>query len=271
MHQAIGAGTELRLSGRTTVALSGQQARIDYGDGEVYDGTVLANALNGVTNGEQIQLRYRLTSLTTFLVNADAVQDRFQFDPLRNANSIRVMPGFDLKPAALISGLVLVGFRQFTPLDPRVEPFRGPVAAVEARTTVRSRTQLGVKVNRDITFSYKPDQPYFVQTSVDASITQRLTPSWDVVVHAGRLILGYSRIKGAALVDVPGGVATALPDAPAQRDVQVQYGGGIGYRFGRIVRLGIDGSYNRRVSTDVNFPPYEGLRVGASVSYGLPQ
>jgi hypothetical protein len=37
------------------------------------------------------------------------------------------------------------------------------------------------------------------------------------------------------------------------------------------VRLGLDANYYRRESQALVFRNFEGLRVGASISYGLPQ
>ena len=42
-------------------------------------------------------------------------------------------------------------------------------------------------------------------------------------------------------------------------------------RVGRMLRVGFDSMYYRRRSTDPLVPQYKGARVGASISYGIPQ
>jgi len=49
------------------------------------------------------------------------------------------------------------------------------------------------------------------------------------------------------------------------------YGAGIGYRVGEILRIGVDADYYQRTSEALTQHNYEGFRVGASFSYGLPQ
>ena len=81
-----------------------------------------------------------------------------------------------------------------------------------------------------------------------------------------------------------GGVAileqTYLTDRPTdewggprheQLDRIRQYGAGVGYRVGQTLRLGFDAVRYRRQSSDFVLREYDGLRFGASISYGLPQ
>jgi hypothetical protein len=50
-----------------------------------------------------------------------------------------------------------------------------------------------------------------------------------------------------------------------------QYGAGVAHWFGRTLRLGVDGNYYRRRTRNDLQREFEGFRIGASVSYGLPQ
>ena len=102
-----------------------------------------------------MQLRYRLTPLTTFVIRNLVTQDRFTFNQVRNADSYGVMPGVELKPFALVSGSAFVGAKRFDTLDSRVTDYQGLVAAVDARYALASM-QFAIKVARDIAFSYAP-------------------------------------------------------------------------------------------------------------------
>jgi hypothetical protein len=265
--QSVGLGAAVKLSARTALQLSGSRSHLTYDDQAVFLGEDLSNALDQTTNAEQLQLRYRMTALTTFVVTADALQDRFEFDRLRSSNTIRVMPGFELKPSALISGKAAVGYRQFDPLTATVQPFRGPVASVGVKYTARA-TQIGVGLKRDLAYSYQDIQPYYVLTDLDLSITERFAESWDVFVRGGQQRLDYVRVLG---VPPLGSDGEPLPLPDAQHDRIRQYSGGIGFRVGRTLRVGVEGSYMRRQSSEGASREFEGLRVGASISYGSSQ
>jgi len=265
--QSVNLGTTVKLSGRSTVKLSGTRSHVTFDDQASFLGSDLSSALDQASNAEELQFRYRLTSLTTFVVMADGFQDRFEFDALRNANSIRIMPGFEMKPSALISGKANVGYRRFDPLAPTVPKYQGFVAAVDVKYVIRA-TQIGFGARRDLSYSYQNAQPYYVLTDVGLSINERLTESWDVVVRGSQQALDYVR---ALRVTLPGPDGAPLPAAAGQRDTIRQYGGGIGYHLGRTLRLGVDALYFRRRSSEGSLREYEGLRVGASISFGITQ
>jgi hypothetical protein len=258
ISQDVTVGTDLLLGAKTRMTLSGSRARFKYDDDETFGGVNLAQALDRWTNTESIRVQYRLTSQTSFVVRSEAMQDRFGMDRLRNTNSFAVLPGFEMKPTALVSGSVLVGFRDFAPLETTIPRYRGPVAAVDARY-VLGPTRFALKVGRDVAYSYQAAQPYYTITDVGGEVTERITYTWDVVARASRQLLDYA--------------VRQLSDAPVagQVDRIVQYGGGIGYRVGDAVRVGVNGDFFRRRSTNAAQRDFEGFRVGASITYGLRQ
>lgn len=256
-NQSVSAGMDIRVSGKTTLMLGGMQSRLSYDQNETFLGVALANALDRQTRTEQLQLRYGMTPLTTFVTKADAIQDRFSVDTRRNADGIQVLSGFEFKPFALISGSALVGFKHFNVLDDSIPDFDGIVASVNARYVIRA-TQFDVRVARDITFSYEFARPYYALTDVGLTVTQRITRVWDVVGRGGRQTLAYRIVNGTNI-----SVADSVDDG-------IQYGGGIGYRVGETVRLGVDvAAYKRRSKFEGR--SYDGLRIGASIAYGLTQ
>ena len=259
-HQRFNAyrmGTSVRFSGITTLVLTGTRSTTAFDENETFLGADLARALNRESQSEEVQLRFKLTSLTTLVVGADAVQDRFKFDSIRDANSVRVMPGFELRPSALISGTVFVGVRRFQALSQSVPDYQGLIAAVDA-TYVAGPTRLGMKVARDLNYSFEPIQPYYALTDLGLVVTERVTHVWDIVGRVGRQALDYKQLK------------TVTP-GPQRTDLIYQYGGGLGYRVGETVRLGFDAIYYRRHSSEVVLRDFKGLRFGGSISYGLPQ
>ena len=129
-------GSALRLSGKTMFVLSGARTITAFDQRATFLGATLAQALNRRPDMEQLQFRYELTPLTTLVVNSDAIQDRFEFTKTRNADSIRIMPGFEFKPFALISGAVAVGVRHFNGLNEALPDYNGIAANVNAKYTV---------------------------------------------------------------------------------------------------------------------------------------
>ena len=254
---AIGLGTEFHLSAKTSAVLTATRSAFAFDEGETFLGADLATALNRHSDAEALQLRFKLTSLTTFVAGAEAIQDRFTFGPVRNADSIKVLPGFEFKPSALISGKVFVGFRRFNALDETLPDFAGAIAAVDA-TYVHGATRLSVKVNRDLAYSYELTQPYYALSDLGLVLTQRITDVWDVVGRGGLQTLEYQRLQ-------------SILTASTRTDTIQQYGAGVGYRLGQTFRLGFDAVRYRRQSSELTLRQYDGLRFGASISYGLPQ
>src|SRR5262249_34527866 len=115
--------SELVLSGKTSAVLTVNRTPTALDRHETLPGHELAAALNRYTYAEVVQLRDRLTPPTTLVTTADALQDRFDHDLLRNTDSFSVQSGFEFKPHALISGKVAVGFRHFNVLNDLVQDY----------------------------------------------------------------------------------------------------------------------------------------------------
>ncbi len=251
-------GSLVRLSGRTTLDLGAARSENRYDRNDPTYGTQLSNALDRRIEDEQLRLSYALTPLTTFVVQVDAQQDRFTFNPDRNTDSVRVMPGFELKPLALIAGTAYVGFRHFNGLRDSLPDYNLLVANTDI-TYRLAATRIVLHVARDVNFSVQSETPVYVSTDVGLSVTQRITRTWDIVGRYGYQWLGYR----GAIVDVV--------ETGGHTDRNRQVGGGLGYMVGRTLRVGLDANYYRRRTVVNEQRNYEGLRVGASVTYGLPQ
>jgi hypothetical protein len=254
--RSYGAGTDVRLSSKTWLEVTGKRTNIAFDD-ESFLGVDLAHQLNRRSDSEALDLKVRLTPLTTFVVRSEAVQDRFDFQQARDTDSISVSPGFELRPQALISGEAFVGVRRFRTLSDTVPDYTGVIAAVKTRYTVAA-TKLALNVSRDLTYSYETERPYYALTDVGVEVTERVTTAWDLVGRTSRQSLAYRN-------------ATTAIDLDKRTDHSWLAGGGIGYRVGQTLRLGFDANYYKRTVDEIEFRNYKGLRLGASISYGLPQ
>jgi len=225
-------GFELRLTPKTALDLSVRRIKTRFAGNEVFMGTILSEVLDRDTETAKATFRYELTPLTTLVVDADASKERFVSSPERDANSIRVMPGFDFDTFALISGTARLGVRRLDMRDPTIPDFSGLVGQLKLGYTLLGDTRFEVGFFRDIEYSFEITQPYYVRTGYEGSITRRIVGGWDIVARGGLQGLAYRNRGGSSLAFVPG----EYPPADRVDNVQT-YGGGIGYRFSSGTRV----------------------------------
>src|SRR5262245_27631435 len=231
-----GLGTSIHVSGKTDLVLNAERTTITFDRTETFLGATLADALNRHTDHESLQFRYRLTPLTTFVLTTEAIQDRFDSQRTRNADSIRVAPGFEFKPFALIAGRASVGFRHFNVLNDAIEDYQGATASVDAKYLLTTSTQLSVGVSRDLSFSYDEMTPYYSLTDTSVTVDQRLFKNWDVAVLGSLGSLSYR------------GLRTTLSSSADRTDTARVVGLNIGYLIGQTFRVGCDVNYYSRRS-----------------------
>lgn len=253
---AFTVGTELRISGKTSLVGSFRRLNASYDKDESFLGAALAEALNRREDSTKLQFRYALTPLTTFVVDTDVQRDRFELSSIRDTNSVRVVPGFEIKPLALVSGRVFVGVRSFTPLDASLPEYRGVVASVDA-TYVRGSTRYQGKVERDLAYSFESTRPYYALLDFGLTVTQRVTHAWELVGRGSRQTLSYRAIVGSGEADAT--------------DRGYTVGAGIGYRIAETFRVGLDVNQYHRRSGLLSRREYDALRVFGSISYGIQQ
>ena len=245
---------EVRAFGKTKIGVSAERTRIAFEPDAMFLGRSLRNELNRTTTMGEVSVRHALTPVTQLMVIVAREQDRFEFSPLRDSDSTRVVG--TLKFHARLAGSASFGYRDFQPLDGRVPTYVGPTANVDMSVRPFGATRIGVQVNRDLQYSFETEQPYYVETGTGLSVTQGLSGRYDIVGRYGIQHLGYQGRIGSS--------AALLNRA----DVIHWFGGGIGYRVGRDMRIGFNVDKQRRTS-DFLQHGYDGLRFGTSVTYGL--
>jgi hypothetical protein len=258
LEQNLLAGARLRLTTKLSLELAAMRERAEYEADAFLAGTSLRETLNRDTSGVVGAVRQRLSALTTVGVKFDRLTDTFAFSPARDSRSVRIMPGVEFKPRALISGNAWVGYRRFTPEHPAVLPeFSGIVADLGLSYTLLGSTTFGVSYHRDLTYSYEAQNPFFVDNSVGASVRRALGGRFDTILSADRHLYQYERLL-------------TLPAVAVDReDTTWVYGANVGYRMRRQARIGFGVNYYQRDSSTVSFVQYDGLRFGATVNYGF--
>ena len=247
---------EIRALSKTFFGLQGSHRNVNYDKGAVFLNSNLQFELNRTTTAGRVTVRHQLTPLTSLTLEVGRDQDRFEFSPLRNSNSTQISVGVKFDPFALIKGSASFGYRDFEPLLPGLPGYQGSTALVDLSYVALGSSKLGLKIARDVQYSYDINQPYYLQTGLVASIAQQIFGPVDVVGRVGAQRLDYQNRVGV--------VVAALERA----DRVHSYGGGIGYHLGRDIRIGFNIDHSNRASA-VALRQFNGLTYGTSVTYGL--
>jgi hypothetical protein len=215
--------------------LSATVSRIahDYAEGQVFRGADLNVALTRGEEAAGVRFRMPLTPLTSFLVETSLSRDRFDHDSRRNTDSRRLLAGLQFGEEAVIRGRARVGYRDFRPVDPTVHPFRGLTADAGLAVVIASVTQVEVRVQRDVEYSFDGLQAYYVGSGGAVTATHRLFGPLDIQARYDATRLQYGQREGIG----------------DRRDSLQSYGGGFGYTLKDRTRIGINYEYARRRST----------------------
>jgi hypothetical protein len=252
---SVNGGAIVRMTSRINVDFSARQTTYKYQDAPGYEETDFAKTLDRTTENYGAQFRYRLTPLTTLTLLADSVRERFDGSPERDNNGFRILPGVEFDPHALIQGKARLGYRKLNTITPGMPDFSGLVGSAELAYSLRGATRFGAGGERDIYFSYETTEPFYIQTGLTVSVTQQVTGPWDVQARGGWYRLNYQRVD---VLD-----NRSLPE---RIDHYRTWGGGVGYRVGRDIRVGFNIDYFSRDSIRQD-QAYEGLRGGMAATY----
>jgi len=251
------AGIILRLASKVALDISGRQTTYKYqeeNDASIY----YSEALDRRTENYGAQVRYKLSSLTTLTLLADSVRERYTQATERDNDGYRILPGVEFDPFALIKGKAQVGYRKLDTNTESMPDFSGLVADLELSYVLLGRTRFTIGASRDIHFSYNVDEPFYIQPGLTLSVTQQISGPWDVQARGSWYRLNYQRAE-TGNVDIA---------APERVDRYQTYGGGIGYRVGKDIRVGLNLDYVRRESV-LPGQNYDGLRGGVAATYVL--
>jgi hypothetical protein len=259
LRNDLRAGARVDLLSKLAVEVAGRTSIVEYDQDATFLGSSLREQLNRDERAVSATLRYAVTPLTTIVVAAEAEESRFPFSPVRNTESVRIVPGVEFTPQALLSGSAHVGYRRFQSLDDALPDFSGLVAAVRLAYTFRESTIFTVTADRDVDYSFETFDPYFVVDGVGGGVRRRVGGRFDVSVGYRRDRYSYRRLIGVS--------AAGVDDA--RRDVIDSYSASVGYGLRRGVRIGFGGTYFDRESNRSSRRNYQGLRLGTSVTYGF--
>lgn len=247
-----------RLGRKTDLVVGVYQTTTGYGEDETFEGNDLRLLLNRTRRGATAGFRHRLTPLTTIAVTAEGEQDRFEFTPLRDADSLKLLPSVEFQPDALISGSAAVGVRQFRPRSSAVPAFTGLIMALDLSYLLRGSTRFSVGTNRDVTYSFEPTEPYYLLTAWQATVAQAVTERVRITGSYGRQRLDYEALnRGSGTAD------------GERVDNGTTIGAGVMlFTASRKTSFGVTIDYAQRDSRVLS-RKYDGMRYGAIVLYAF--
>jgi hypothetical protein len=243
-------GVMVPIGAKARLDVEMRREEYDYSQGSASDAEI-ASALNRTSRRVILQAGFDLTPLTRFVVQADARTDRFAYTQERDGNSVRVMPGLEIQPSALVSGKAFVGYRNLKTPSASVPDFEGVVAAVELKYVAADVFRITGEVKRDLDYSLDLDDSVYVSTTMGVEVVQALGLSWDVVGRIRHAALAYQEVDPSA----------------GRTDRMWIFGVGFGRRIGSGFRVGFDVDYADRSSV-LPDRAFDGLRYGISVTYG---
>jgi len=249
------AGADVDVTSITAVTAWASRSKSSFDEDEQYWSVSLAEQLNRSRNAVAAGARFRVTPLTTLLIAAEMQQDRFDRVPLRDADSLRFGPSLAIDTGGTMSGDLAAGYRVFTPRDSSLGGYRGLIASGRLHYTLRSVTRFDMEVERDVDFSFDPNQPYYLESGGRLVVTQRLLGPLDVIGIAERRDLRNQRV-GSTSFD-------------GRHETTTSLGGGVGLRFQTQMGLALTYERTERTSSEPVTRNFERTRILGSFNYGL--
>jgi Putative beta-barrel porin 2 len=253
-------GASVRLSEKIYAEIAGSQADVNFAADAVFNDTNMREVLNRTTRSAQLSVRYEETPLTTFVVRAETASDRFEFSPIRNSSTVRVMPGVEFKPRALVSGSAYVGVRRLSSDSGSIPGFNGVVTSATLNYTLKGSTRFTVTADRDLTYSFERVQPYYIAGGYGLTVRRQIVGRTDITGGVLRQSYSYRDLLDATV---------AQPTPVHRLDLTRTWSATVGYRFGQSTRLGFGAYYRRRESNSIGYRDYQGFRFITTLDYGL--
>lgn len=247
------AGTRLKIASRTEMVFTAREARDLYVDGEEFRGIDLARTLDQKTRGYDAAFNVALTPFTTAGVVVSTEQTRFDRSPLRNSDTLRIVPTVTFSPLGLITGTASIGYRRFNGLDASLPDYSGLVSAGSIGILFVGRYKLDTTFTRDVRYSYEDVVPYYLVTGGRGTLAAQAFGQLELRILGGRESMAYR-----------GGVAATVPGT----DRLTSYGGGVGYRIGDRARVVVDVEFIHRLSDRDPSREYRNHRIAASLTWG---
>ncbi len=207
-------GVETKLGFRLSTRLIGRQRKVEYQTEEDYRGVNLAATLDAKYEEGAVQLLYEVSPLSSLRAAFEMTRVRFDTATVRNSEDRAVYLGLEGRRDAGMEGTVDIGWKEQTPVDPRVPVFSGFVARGTGAIVFAEQVRVAFAVSRDTAWSFDDAYTFYVQSGGATTVTWRPHQRFDIEATGRHYWLDYEQgLENRAV---------------ARTDKTYSYGGGIG-------------------------------------------
>jgi hypothetical protein len=251
-ERELSGGVAFDLSANSLTFVSASRTATEFED-SFEEGVDLRQSLNRESHDYQAGIKTDLTPLLSLTLAAGYREDTFDLDPLRNSDSRTATAGFRFSPDAIVSGAINLSYRDFTPVDPGIAPFRGFAGTVAMAYPFLEVGRLNVGATRGIEYSFDVEQAYYLENTINVGLTYRFVGAIDGQVVGARSSFEYDARAGL----------------PARTDRLDMVGGSLGYNLRNRTRIALNYESQRRRSPEVPRRNQERQRVYVSWAYAF--
>ena len=245
----LNAGVEVDVAPALAATLDWVRERTRFDADAFFAGNYLSETLNRDEEGARASARWRRTALSTFFFATEYREVRFVRSPERDSENVIVTGGAEFHPRALVSGSGEIGVRRFFARGSDVTDITRVVARADLTYRFLTNTAVTFETERDIRYSFRRDDPFYVLNGWRVAVTRQLRGPFDVTLRYGRDTYDYQGGRG---------------ERNSVRAAEVT----LGYRLGADNRVGFQvGHVERDSNTDLWH--YGGLQAGVVFDYGL--
>jgi hypothetical protein len=217
------------------------------------DGIDIGRTLTRETDTWQAGMKTDITPLLSVQLFASHQQDRFEFEPIRDAESWMGTATFRFAPDAVISGQAVVAYRDMKFNDPDVKPFRGLVGTATIIYPFLEMGHFSVALQRGVEYSFDAADAYYLEQSATLAYTHRLFGEVDAQVRGSWASFDYD----------------ARRNLPAHTDSLRTAAGSVGYNLRNRTRIAMNYEWARRSSPALAERNYERRRAYLSWQFAF--
>lgn len=219
----------------------------------VEDGIPLSTALNRTSFNYSVGVKTDLTPLAALTLSGAIQEDRFDAAPIRNSDNRIATAAVRIGAEAFLSGNIAVSLRDFKPVDPQVQPYRGVSAEIGVTYPFLEVARLSLGFNRNIEYSFDATEAYYQETTANLSYTHRLFNQVDFQLRGSKSVFDYGFREGTA----------------PRRDTLEAAAASLGYNLRNRTRIALNYEMSRRQSPAFEERNYDRSRVYFSWAFAF--
>ena len=249
VHTGLNGELAVEVAPRFELALAAERDRVRFDADAFFADTYLSETLNRDEDSARVSARWRRTALSTFVFAGEYREARFVQSPGRDSGNAILTAGAQFHSRALVSGSGEIGVRRFLARGADVTDITRLVARADLTWRVQAGTAVRFEAERDILYSFRTDDPFYVLNHYRVGVTRQLGGPFDVSVYYNHDVYDHQGVTG-------------------REDSVWSAESILGYRLRDDNRIGFRVRYTQRDSATDRWR-YEGIQAGMVFDYGL--